>query len=83
MSHLDFFKLQVIDELKSYDTITHDRSSDCCDFMPMGMPMGMAGGRRKRMVWWGYPRYFGGSDAQSIFDVWQILVFSLMYVIHC
>ena len=26
-------------------------------------------GRRKRMVWWPYPVYYGGSDAQQIFDV--------------
>ena len=26
-------------------------------------------GRNKRMVWWGGPRYYGGSDAQQIFQV--------------
>lgn len=26
-------------------------------------------GRKKRMIWWPYPTYYGGSDASQIFAV--------------
>lgn len=31
-------------------------------------------GRKKRMIWWPYPTYYGGSDASQIFSV------STMYI---
>ena len=31
--------------------------------------MPMAVGRKKRMIWWPYPIYYGGSDAGQIFSV--------------
>ena len=58
------YSKQVIDELKSYDTIVHPRNNFCCDF---NMPMAV--GRKKRMIWWPYPTYYGGSDAQTVFQV--------------
>ncbi|XP_052253498.1 CD109 antigen-like isoform X15 [Dreissena polymorpha] len=73
----DVTQSEVIDELKSYDTISHDSSSFCCDFMPTAM-----GGRRKRMVWWPYPRYFGGADAQTIFDNSGVKVLTDANVFH-
>jgi len=57
---------QVVDELKSYDTITHPRNDFCCDMI---MPMMGAGGRRRRMIWWPYATYYGGSDAQTVLQV--------------
>ncbi|KAH3835183.1 hypothetical protein DPMN_108530 [Dreissena polymorpha] len=45
------------------------------------MPMAMVG-RRKRMVWWPYPRYFGGSDAQTIFDNSGVKVLTDANVFH-
>ena len=37
--------------------------------MPFGgMGIDMIAGR-KRMVWWGYPMYYGGSTAAEIFGV--------------
>nr|AVP12646.1 CD109 antigene-like protein 1 [Littorina littorea] len=57
---------QVIDELKGYDT-TQTKSN----IVPFGggfggiRPLGLA--RAKRMIWWPYPVYYGGSDANQIF----------------
>ncbi|XP_053399009.1 CD109 antigen-like isoform X3 [Mercenaria mercenaria] len=69
---------EVIDELKSYDTIKHARSPPfCCDFMPMAV------NRRKRMaIWWPYPVYYGGSDAQAIFDNSGVRVMTDALVYH-
>lgn len=71
-----FTSLQVIDELKSYDTITHSSMPFCCDFMPM------AANRKKRMaIWWPYPVYYGGSDASAIFEVSLIKAIILCEII--
>ena len=35
--------------------------------------MPMAVGRKKRMIWWPYPIYYGGSDAGQIFSVSFVL----------
>ncbi|XP_060581140.1 CD109 antigen-like isoform X3 [Ruditapes philippinarum] len=68
---------EVIDELKSYDTIKHARSPFCCDFMPMAV------NRRKRFaIWWPYPVYYGGSDAQDIFDNSGVRVMTDATVYH-
>ncbi|KAL8605629.1 hypothetical protein ACOMHN_066324 [Nucella lapillus] len=72
----DITPAQVIDELKSYDS-TISPSSVGGGIMPMGgggiMPMGGRAGepiaaRKKRMIWWPYPVYYGGSDANQIFQ---------------
>ena len=53
----------MISELKTYDTIKNHDMPFCCDIMPMAV------GRKKRMIWWPYPIYYGGSDAGQIFSV--------------
>ena len=55
----------MIDELKTYDTIHHHDNGPI--FFGGGgiMPLG----RKKRMIWWPYPTYYGGSDASQIFAV--------------
>lgn len=57
--------VQVIDELKSYDTI----APHVDPYFGGGiMPMDVAA-RKKRMIWWPYPVYYGGSDAFTVFEV--------------
>ncbi|XP_048758952.2 CD109 antigen-like isoform X2 [Ostrea edulis] len=60
----DITQEQVIDELKTYDTIHHQNNGPV--FFGGGgiMPLG----RKKRMIWWPYPTYYGGSDASQIFS---------------
>ncbi|XP_062608191.1 CD109 antigen-like isoform X3 [Saccostrea cucullata] len=60
----DITQEQVIDELKTYDTIHHHNNGPV--FFGGGgiMPLG----RKKRMIWWPYPTYYGGSDASQIFE---------------
>lgn len=65
----------VIDELKTFDTISNP--SHPIDNFPMfgGGAAGPVAARRKRMAfWWGYPRYYGGSDANQIFTNAGVLV---------
>nr|XP_034324217.1 CD109 antigen isoform X1 [Crassostrea gigas]XP_034324218.1 CD109 antigen isoform X1 [Crassostrea gigas] len=60
----DITQEEVIDELKTYDTIHHYDNGPI--FFGGGggiMPLG----RKKRMIWWPYPTYYGGSDASQIF----------------
>ncbi|XP_022321696.2 CD109 antigen-like isoform X2 [Crassostrea virginica] len=59
----DITQEEVIDELKTYDTIHHHDNGPI--FFGGGgiMPLG----RKKRMIWWPYPTYYGGSDASQIF----------------
>ncbi|KAK3100069.1 hypothetical protein FSP39_014251 [Pinctada imbricata] len=66
---------EVISELKSYDTI-QDQSS----FYGGGgiMPFG----RKKRMIFWPYPVYYGGSDAQQIFQNVGVKVMTDAVVYH-
>ena len=58
-----------MDELKSYDTI--HSSSPSPVFFGGG---GIAINRKRRFMWWPYPTYFGGSDAQQIFSVNMITI---------
>ncbi|XP_052794993.1 CD109 antigen-like isoform X3 [Mya arenaria] len=67
---------EVVDELKSYDTIIHPRNNFCCDLMPMAV------GRKKRMIWWPYPTYYGGSDAQSVIQNSGVKVMTDAVVFH-
>ncbi|XP_067663894.1 CD109 antigen-like isoform X3 [Haliotis asinina] len=62
----DITQSEVISELKSYDTIKNVGGG-----FRGPIPLG-AVARRKRMVmpwggWWGFPTYYGGSDANQIF----------------
>ncbi|PVD34971.1 hypothetical protein C0Q70_06252 [Pomacea canaliculata] len=59
----DITQEQVIGELKTYDTI-ETASSPYIDVLPFG-----AIARRKRMIWFPFPRYYGGSDANQIFKL--------------
>ncbi|KAL3880815.1 hypothetical protein ACJMK2_033022, partial [Sinanodonta woodiana] len=70
----DVTATQVIDELKSYDSITQPHNPFCCGIMPLG--------RKKRMVWWPYPTYYGGSDAQQIFENAGVKVMTDATVYH-
>ena len=54
---------QVITELKSYDTI---KSSSVSGGGPIAFDIAA---RKKRMIWWPYPTYYGGSDAFTVFEV--------------
>ncbi|XP_071088369.1 CD109 antigen-like isoform X3 [Haliotis cracherodii] len=63
----DITQSEVISELKSYDTIKSVGGGGFGGPIPLG-----AVARRKRMVlpwggWWGFPTYYGGSDANQIF----------------
>ena len=63
------FCSQVIDELRGYDTTTTSKGG-----FPGIVPFeggfgGAAIARRKRMIWFPYPVYYGGSDANQIFKV--------------
>ncbi|XP_048243540.1 CD109 antigen-like isoform X14 [Haliotis rufescens] len=64
----DITQSEVISELKSYDTIKSVGGGGFGGPIPLG-----AVARRKRMVlpwggWWGFPTYYGGSDANQIFQ---------------
>ncbi|KAL4230965.1 hypothetical protein ACF0H5_011338 [Mactra antiquata] len=69
---------EVIDELKTYDTITpvHNQFFGGGDIMPMAV------GRKKRMIWWPYPVYYGGSDANAIFNNAGVKVMTDAMVYH-
>lgn len=75
----DITSSQVITELKTYDTI-----NSWYDWNYYGglAPMADEAGRNKRMVWWGGPRYYGGSDAQQIFQNAGVLVMTDATVYH-
>ncbi|KAK7492646.1 hypothetical protein BaRGS_00016125, partial [Batillaria attramentaria] len=74
----DISASMVIDELKTYDTIANVRSP--IGVFPMGGGIAMA--RRKRMIWWGYPVYYGGSDANQIFTNAGVVVMTDALVYH-
>ncbi|XP_033743834.1 CD109 antigen-like [Pecten maximus] len=61
----DITPAEVTDELKSYDTITHSHDNGPIFF---GGGIAPPVGRRKRMIWWPYTTYYGGSDAKQIFE---------------
>ncbi|CAC5388514.1 CD109 [Mytilus coruscus] len=54
----------VVEELKSYDT----KHKSISPFFFGGGGIGIAA-RKRRMIWWPYPTYYGGSDASQIFSV--------------
>ncbi|XP_067660553.1 CD109 antigen-like [Haliotis asinina] len=58
----DITQSEVISELKSYDTI-NDVGGGYVGRIPLG-----AVNRRKRMAYWEFPIYYGGSDVRQIFQ---------------
>ncbi|KAL5016374.1 hypothetical protein ScPMuIL_005963 [Solemya velum] len=62
----DVTQSEVIDELKTYDTIKETNSIIPGPFLGGGVGRPMF--RRKRSIFFPYPRYYGGSDAGQIFD---------------
>ncbi|XP_033743827.1 CD109 antigen-like isoform X3 [Pecten maximus] len=81
----DITPAEVTAELKTYDTITHDNG-------PIYFGGGIGGnfgggiapaiGRRKRMIWWPYTTYYGGSDAKQIFANAGVIIFTDALVYH-
>ncbi|XP_055894423.1 CD109 antigen isoform X4 [Biomphalaria glabrata] len=65
----------VYTELKEYDTITESSSNKGIIDCPMCK-------RRKRMIWWPFPTYYGGSDAQQIFSNAGVVVLTDATVYH-
>ncbi|KAL5016375.1 hypothetical protein ScPMuIL_005964 [Solemya velum] len=62
----DVTQSEVIDELKTFDTIKETNSISPGPFFGGGVGRPMF--RRKRSIFFPYPRYYGGSDAGQIFD---------------
>ncbi|XP_069130827.1 CD109 antigen-like isoform X2 [Argopecten irradians] len=64
----DITPAEVTAELKTYDTIVHNDNGPVFFGGGFGGGIAPAVGRRKRMVWWPYTTYYGGSDAKQIFE---------------
>nr|ADA77518.1 thioester-containing protein-G [Azumapecten farreri] len=79
----DITPAEVVDELKSYDTIVHSNNNGPIFFGGGGiMPEPMPVGRRKRMIWWPFTTYYGGSDAEQIFQNAGVNVMTDALVYH-
>ncbi|XP_076447000.1 CD109 antigen-like [Babylonia areolata] len=72
----DITSSQVMEELKSYDTI---RTPGLDTIMPFG---GGIMARRKRMIYFPFPVYYGGSDANTIFQNAGVVVMTDAMVYH-
>ncbi|XP_021378251.1 CD109 antigen-like isoform X3 [Mizuhopecten yessoensis] len=84
----DITPAEVVDELKSYDTIVHSNNGGPI-FLGGGgfggggiMPEPMPVGRKKRMIWWPFTTYYGGSDAEQIFQNAGVNVMTDALVYH-
>ncbi|XP_060062599.1 CD109 antigen-like [Ylistrum balloti] len=75
----DITPAEVVDELKSYDTIVHSNNGGIGLFGGGG-PMLL--GRKKRMIWWPFTTYYGGSDAQQIFQNAGVKILTDALVYH-
>ncbi|KAH9514214.1 hypothetical protein Btru_028388 [Bulinus truncatus] len=71
----DVTENDVYTELKEYDTITDSSKSSGIFDCPMCK-------RRKRMIWWPFPTYYGGNDAQQIFSNAGVVVLTDATVYH-
>ncbi|XP_071127944.1 CD109 antigen-like isoform X2 [Mytilus edulis] len=73
----DITQSQVVEELKSYDT----KHKSISPFFFGGGGIGIAA-RKRRMIWWPYPTYYGGSDASQIFSNAGVKVLTDATVYH-